>query len=186
MRRRHNLFIPGYRRGLEVLRKDDRAISIEPDERGRGQRAECWRQNPGDTGYRSLQPYEGRQSNLGCRSCHKIHCGRHSNLTESASRNFAVPQQEGYRWPQEAGTRVRPDQEVHPEGQTLAVRLPVLTENLVSDCFGIDEWKALAKAARSTRRLRLKFSTRTLRCLPSYRFEDNRTHAFEESTVETY
>jgi hypothetical protein len=62
----------------------------------------------------------------------------------------------------------------------------VLTENLVSDCFGIDEWKALAKAARSTRRLRLKFSTRTLRCLPSYRFEDNRSHAFEESTVETY
>src|SRR5262249_53228857 len=62
----------------------------------------------------------------------------------------------------------------------------VLTENLVSDYFGIDEWKALAKAARSTRRLRLKFSTRTLRCLPSYRFEDNRTHAFEESTVETY
>ncbi len=62
----------------------------------------------------------------------------------------------------------------------------VLAENLVSDCFGIDECKALAKAARSTRRLRLKFSTRTLRCLPSYRFEDNRAHAFEESTAETY
>ena len=69
---------------------------------------------------------------------------------------------------------------------TLRVGTFVLTENLVSDCFGIEEWKALAKAARSTRRLRLKFSTPTLRCLPSYRFEDNRTHAFEESTVETY
>jgi len=34
----------------------------------------------------------------------------------------------------------------------------VLTENRVSDYFSIDEWKALAKAARSTRRLRLKFS----------------------------
>jgi hypothetical protein len=32
-------------------------------------------------------------------------------------------------------------------------------ENLVSDCFSIDEWKTFAKAARSTRRLRLKFST---------------------------
>jgi hypothetical protein len=42
---------------------------------------------------------------------------------------------------------------------------PVLTENRVSDCFGIDEWKALARAARSTIRLRLKFSTRTLRFL---------------------
>jgi Peptidase family M50 len=39
----------------------------------------------------------------------------------------------------------------------------VHTENRVSDCFGIDEWKALARAARSTIRLRLKFSTRTLR-----------------------
>jgi hypothetical protein len=26
--------------------------------------------------------------------------------------------------------------------------VPELTENLVSDCFGIDEWKALAKAAQ--------------------------------------
>jgi len=28
---------------------------------------------------------------------------------------------------------------------TLRVGTFVLTENLVSDCFGIDEWKALAK-----------------------------------------
>jgi hypothetical protein len=56
---------------------------------------------------------------------------------------------------------------VCPDGLSLFKPDPMFaivhTENRVSDCFGIDEWKALARAARSTIRLRLKFSTRTLR-----------------------
>jgi hypothetical protein len=61
--------------------------------------------------------------------------------------------------------------------------VPVLTENLVSDCFGIDECKEIAKAARSKKLLGLKLSTRSLRYLPSIGLETI-LPTFEESTVE--
>jgi hypothetical protein len=61
--------------------------------------------------------------------------------------------------------------------------VPVLTESLVSDCFGIDECKEIAKAARSKKLLGLKLSTRSLRYLPSIGLETI-LPTFEESTVE--